>query len=111
MRGQTPNTHHFTGKFCLDLRYPFQALLEKPLNFYYSTFSLQFQVENKQKLLQNGLLSTLPYFVMFIVNLLMSQIADILVKKEMLSLEVCRKLFNSIGEYVHLLKALNVLLR
>jgi MFS transporter, ACS family, solute carrier family 17 (sodium-dependent inorganic phosphate cotransporter), member 5 len=46
---------------------------------------------------QNALLSALPYFVMWMTSLVMSTIADMLINKQIVSLEFSRKLFNSIG--------------
>ncbi|KAG5880074.1 hypothetical protein JTB14_034705 [Gonioctena quinquepunctata] len=52
------------------------------------------------KIQSNSLLSALPYFVMFILNIIMSPLADWLIKKNIVSRIASRKIFNSIGLYV-----------
>lgn len=46
---------------------------------------------------KNAVLSALPYFVMMIVSLILSPLADYLNNKRILKVEFSRKLFNTIG--------------
>lgn len=46
---------------------------------------------------KNALLSALPYFVMMIMSLILSPLADWLNNKKILKVEFSRKLFNTIG--------------
>uniref|UniRef100_A0A1B0G5S7 Inorganic phosphate cotransporter n=1 Tax=Glossina morsitans morsitans TaxID=37546 RepID=A0A1B0G5S7_GLOMM len=48
----------------------------------------------------NALLSALPYFVMWILCLILSPIADLLIRYDITSVTVSRKLFNSIGQWI-----------
>ncbi|KAL1132482.1 hypothetical protein AAG570_010437 [Ranatra chinensis] len=47
----------------------------------------------------NGLLSALPYFAMWVLNFIFSFIADFIIKKEFISINVSRKMWNSIAHY------------
>lgn len=53
--------------------------------------------------LQNALLSSLPYLVMFILSLSLSVLSDYLLKRKTLTVGQCRKLFNSLGFYLPML--------
>lgn len=55
---------------------------------------LSFNIKN------NGLLSALPYFVMWLMCLMVSPIADLLINRRWLSTTNSRKLFNTIGFWV-----------
>lgn len=48
----------------------------------------------------NALLSALPYFVMWLLCLVVSPISDMLINRKILSVTVSRKLFNSIGQWI-----------
>ncbi|XP_073844725.1 major Facilitator Superfamily Transporter 12 isoform X2 [Musca autumnalis] len=48
----------------------------------------------------NALLSALPYFVMWILCLVVSPIADTLINRNITSVTASRKIFNSIGQWV-----------
>jgi len=48
---------------------------------------------------QNGLISSLPYFCMFLVAIIASQIGDYMRVKNLFSTRVVRKIFNSIGHW------------
>lgn len=49
---------------------------------------------------QNGVLTSLPFLSMWLVNFLYSYIADMLIKKNILSVTNARKLANSFGNYL-----------
>lgn len=48
----------------------------------------------------NALLSSLPYFVMWLLCLIVSPISDMLINRQIISVTVARKLFNSVGQWV-----------
>ena len=48
----------------------------------------------------NALLSALPYFVMWLLCLVVSPISDMLINRGFITVTVARKLFNSIGQWV-----------
>nr|CAI5843727.1 unnamed protein product [Callosobruchus analis] len=54
----------------------------------------------KFSITKNSLLCALPYFVCWVLNLVMSPIADMLIDRRYVSLIVSRKIFNSIGFFV-----------
>lgn len=51
----------------------------------------------------NGLLSALPYFVMWILCLIVSPVADFLINRGYMTATTSRKLFNTIGQWVPML--------
>lgn len=51
-------------------------------------------------ILQNSLLSALPYFVLYITCLVFGFLADYVIKKKIFSVERSRKTFNSLGHYI-----------
>jgi hypothetical protein len=50
-------------------------------------------------LLQNGLLSALPYLVMWLLSFVFGWASDFMNKRHLISLGTSRKLFNSIGTF------------
>ncbi|CAH1154736.1 unnamed protein product [Phaedon cochleariae] len=50
----------------------------------------------------NGVISALPYFIMWLMNLWWSPIADYIIKRKYVTLAASRKIFNSIGDNYNL---------
>ena len=51
-------------------------------------------------LFQNGVLSSLPYLAMWVVEIIGSQILDLLRRKKLISTTVARKVFNTTGKFL-----------
>ncbi|CAG9865517.1 unnamed protein product [Phyllotreta striolata] len=60
------------------------------------------------KIASNSLLSALPYFVMWIMNLVLSPIADYIIYKGYVPLITSRKIFNSIGFFIPALALISI---
>ncbi|XP_037956223.1 putative inorganic phosphate cotransporter [Teleopsis dalmanni] len=56
----------------------------------------------------NALLSALPYFVMWVLCLIVSPTSDWLINRNILNITVARKLFNTIGQWVPMLCLIGV---
>ncbi|CAH1100630.1 unnamed protein product [Psylliodes chrysocephalus] len=54
----------------------------------------------KYTITSDSFLSALPYFVMWIMNLILSPVADYIIAKKHVSLIISRKIFNSIGFFI-----------
>ncbi|KAM7343539.1 putative inorganic phosphate cotransporter isoform 2-T2 [Cochliomyia hominivorax] len=48
----------------------------------------------------NGLLSALPYFVMWLLCLVVSPLSDMLINRKTISITAARKIFNSVGQWI-----------
>uniref|UniRef100_A0A1A9WGM3 Putative inorganic phosphate cotransporter n=1 Tax=Glossina brevipalpis TaxID=37001 RepID=A0A1A9WGM3_9MUSC len=84
---------------------PFFALIAAHCGFTWGFYTLLTEVPTylssvlNLDIKSNALLSALPYFVMWILCLTLSPIADLLINHRIISVTVSRKLFNSIGQW------------
>ncbi|KAL9917688.1 major Facilitator Superfamily Transporter 12 isoform 3-T3 [Glossina fuscipes fuscipes] len=85
---------------------PFFALIAAHCGFTWGFYTLLTEVPTylnsalNLDMKSNALLSALPYFVMWILCLILSPIADLLIRRHITSVTVSRKLFNSIGQWI-----------
>uniref|UniRef100_A0A1B0BAI7 Major facilitator superfamily (MFS) profile domain-containing protein n=1 Tax=Glossina palpalis gambiensis TaxID=67801 RepID=A0A1B0BAI7_9MUSC len=85
---------------------PFFALIAAHCGFTWGFYTLLTEVPTylnsalNLDMKSNALLSALPYFVMWILCLILSPVADLLIHHHITSMTVSRKLFNSIGQWI-----------
>jgi len=85
---------------------PFYGLIAAHCGFTWGFYTLLTEIPTymanvlKLNVKSNALLSALPYFVMWILCLVVSPLSDFLINRNYLSVTTSRKLFNSIGQWV-----------
>lgn len=85
---------------------PFYGLIAAQTGFTWGFYTLLTEIPTymdsvlKLNVASNALLSALPYFVMWLLCLIVSPISDMLINKNILSITVGRKLFNTIGQWI-----------
>ncbi|KAJ8980964.1 hypothetical protein NQ317_013418 [Molorchus minor] len=96
---RTPWKHIFTSM-------PFLAILVSHCGMNWGYWTLLTEIPSYLekilgfKIASNSLLSALPYVVQFLLSFLMSNIANIIIERKMVTVGTCRKIFNSIGLFV-----------
>lgn len=85
---------------------PFYGLLAAHSGFTWGFYTLLTEMPTymssvlRLEVKSNALLSALPYFVMWLLCLIVSPISDMLINRKIISITVARKLFNSIGQWI-----------
>ncbi|CAD7014722.1 putative inorganic phosphate cotransporter [Ceratitis capitata] len=85
---------------------PFYGLIAAQTGFTWGFYTLLTEIPTymnsvlKLNVASNALLSALPYFVMWLLCLIVSPISDMLINKQILSTTTARKLFNTIGQWI-----------
>ncbi|XP_011207535.2 putative inorganic phosphate cotransporter isoform X1 [Bactrocera dorsalis] len=85
---------------------PFYGLIAAQTGFTWGFYTLLTEIPTymdsvlKLNVASNALLSALPYFVMWLLCLIVSPISDMLINRNILSTTVGRKLFNTIGQWI-----------